>query len=59
MKQIACGDVVPGCEFKARADTEGELLRKVSQHVRNAHPEIELTPQTVEQVRRHIEDKPA
>ena len=58
MKRIACGDLVPGCDYEARAETEAELLKKVSQHVRSAHPEITLNPEVVEQVKRHIEDRP-
>ena len=59
MKAIACGDLVPGCDYKATAPTEAELLGKVSGHVRTAHPEIELTPALVERVKSKIVEKPA
>lgn len=36
-KSLACGAIVPGCNFVARADTEEELLRKTADHARNVH----------------------
>lgn len=56
MKEIACGDVVPGCGFKASAETEQELLRKVAAHAKEAHG-IEVTPELAAQVRAKIKDR--
>src|ERR1700752_916217 len=36
-KVLRCGDVVPGCSYEARAETENELMQKVAQHAREAH----------------------
>lgn len=36
-KELACGSVVPGCDFVARAATEEELMLKVADHARNVH----------------------
>lgn len=44
MKTIACGDLVPGCHFRTRADTEAELIHKFSAHVGEAHPDVTLSP---------------
>ena len=57
MKEIACGDVVPGCDFVARAETEAELLRNVSAHAREVHGIEQITPTLLEQVRSRITDK--
>ena len=57
MKEIACGDVVPGCDFVARAETESELLRKVAAHAREAHGIRDVTPELIEQVKSKIQDK--
>ena len=54
MKAIACGDMVPGCNFRARAETEAELMQKVSDHVRDAHPEVEMTPEMVSSLKGKI-----
>ena len=55
MKQIACGDIVPGCEFKASAETEEELLKKVAAHAKEAHG-IDVTPELASQVKSKIKD---
>ncbi|MBZ8134862.1 DUF1059 domain-containing protein [Afifella sp. IM 167] len=57
MKTITCGELVPGCEYKARAETEADLLSKVSEHVRSAHPDIQMTPKMVEKVKAKIHDE--
>ena len=36
-KNIACGDVVPGCAFTATADTEEELVAQVAAHAAHDH----------------------
>ena len=56
MKTVACGDLVPGCDFKAHAETEAELMSKVSDHVRTAHPDIELTPALVQAVKGKVRE---
>ena len=56
MKTIACGDLVPGCGFKVHAETEADLLAKVSRHVGTTHPEIAMTPALVEAVKGKIRE---
>lgn len=58
VKTIACGDLVPGCPYKARAESEAALMKKVSDHVRTAHPDVELTPKMVEAVKAKMKDEP-
>ena len=55
MKRIVCGDLVPGCTFKAQADTEAEVLHVEMDHVRKAHG-IDATPQFLERARQRIRD---
>jgi predicted small metal-binding protein len=55
MKQIACGEFVPGCPFEASAETEEELLKKVAAHAKEAHG-IEVTPELASQVKSKIKD---
>ena len=57
MKTIACGDVVPGCDFRAEAESEDELLRKVAVHAKEAHGISDVTPDLVAQVRSKIREK--
>ena len=55
MKRILCGDLVPGCTFKAQAETEAEVLHMESDHVRAAH-QIDVTPQFLARARERIKD---
>jgi len=53
-KNIACGDVVPGCQFKATASTEDELIQKVVEHAAHTHGITEVTPELAAKVRAAI-----
>jgi len=48
MKRMACGDVVPGCDFIASAPTEDELMKKVVAHAAHDHGVTEVTPELAE-----------
>jgi predicted small metal-binding protein len=56
-KEIACGDVVPGCAFRATAATEQELVQKVAQHAKAAHAVAEVTPELAAKVKAAIRDR--
>jgi predicted small metal-binding protein len=56
-KQIACGDVVPGCGFKTSAPTEQELLNKVAQHAKDSHGVQDVTPELAAKVKAAIRDR--
>ena len=53
-KQIACGDVVPGCAWKASAQTDDELLKQVTAHAAEAHGVKNVTPELAAQVKAAI-----
>lgn len=50
-KEIECGKVVPGCKFKAHAETEEELLKQVADHAREAHGVTEVSPELLAKVK--------
>jgi predicted small metal-binding protein len=56
-KKIACTNVVPGCSFKAEAETEDELVEKVAAHAAHTHGITEVTPELLQQVRDAIHDQ--
>lgn len=56
MKEIACGDLMPGCDFKAAAETEEKLLQKVAAHAKEVHG-LDVTPELVAQVKTKIRDR--
>jgi predicted small metal-binding protein len=56
-KQMACGDVVPGCKFEASAGTEEELMKHVAAHAAQAHGVKEVTPELAEKVKAAIRSR--
>ena len=50
------GDLMPGCDFEARAETEAEILQAAAAHAKEAH-DLEATPELVEQVKSVIRDE--
>ena len=56
-KEIACGEVVPGCAFKASAETEAELLKLVTAHAAEAHGVQQVTPELAAKVKAAIRDR--
>jgi len=56
-KQIACGDVVPGCGFTASAPDEEELVRKVAAHAEESHGVKEVTPELAAKVKAAIRER--
>jgi predicted small metal-binding protein len=53
-KNIACGDVVPGCAFTATAATEEELIAQVAAHAAHDHGVKEITPELAAKVKAAI-----
>ena len=56
-KNIACGDVVPGCTCTASADTEEELVKKVIAHAAHDHGVSEITPELAAKVQAAIKSQ--
>ncbi|MGH6923311.1 MAG: DUF1059 domain-containing protein [Propylenella sp.] len=55
MKRILCGDLVPGCTFKAQAESEAEVLHVETDHARASHG-MEVTPGFLARARERIVD---
>jgi predicted small metal-binding protein len=47
--------LMPGCDFKAEAATEEELLEKAAAHAAEAHGIKEITPDLVTKVKSGVE----
>ena len=56
-RRIACGDVVPGCDFTASAASEEELIEKVAAHAARDHGVTEVTPELAAKVRAAIKSQ--
>lgn len=58
-KQLACNDVVKGCNFVTKAPNEEELLRQVASHAAQAHGVKEISPELLAKVRSAMKEVPA
>ncbi|PRY26876.1 putative small metal-binding protein [Aliiruegeria haliotis] len=52
-KVLKCGDLMPGCDFEARAETTDEILREAAAHAKEVHG-LDVTPELAEQVKARI-----
>lgn len=55
-KVLKCGDLMPGCSFQAKAETEDEVLQAAAAHAKEVHG-LEPTPDLVEKVKAAIRDE--
>jgi len=55
-KSISCADAGADCSWSATADSEEELMEKVSGHVKAEHKDMEITPELVAKVKSLIKD---
>jgi predicted small metal-binding protein len=55
-KVLRCGDMMTGCDYVARAESEDELMQKAAQHAREAHG-ITVSPEIVQRIKSKISDE--
>lgn len=49
-KVLYCNDLVPGCKFEARGDSEEEILAEVADHIATAHNMTNISDQILAMV---------
>ncbi|MHA7733233.1 DUF1059 domain-containing protein [Nitrosopumilus sp. S6] len=55
-KSISCSDAGKDCGWSASADTEEELMTKVTEHVLAEHKEIELNEESISSIKSLIKE---
>ena len=55
-KKISCTDAGFDCGWSATAETEEELMEKATEHVKESHKDIQLTPEFAEKVKSLMKD---
>lgn len=55
-KTFKCADAGNECSWSATAESEDELMKKVAEHAKTAHPGMEVTPELVEKIKSQIKD---
>ncbi|HWC07290.1 MAG TPA: DUF1059 domain-containing protein [Gemmatimonadota bacterium] len=53
-KELRCNDIMPGCDFVARGETEQEIMAKAAEHAREKHGLNEIDEETAKKVRSQI-----
>ena len=43
-KKLACGDLMPGCDFVAEGRTEQAVVAKAAEHAKSAHGLADIPP---------------
>ncbi len=55
-KSIICADTGANCSWSTTAETEEDLMKKVSHHVKEEHEGMEVTPELVAKIKSHIKE---
>ena len=58
-KVLRCSDMMPGCDYVARAESEDELMQKAAQHAREKHGMETVPPEVALRLRARYETKKA
>ncbi|MGH7556749.1 MAG: DUF1059 domain-containing protein [Gemmatimonadota bacterium] len=53
-KELRCGDIMPGCDWVAKGETEQEIMAQATEHAREKHGLNEIDEETAEKVRSQI-----
>ncbi len=56
-KVLRCNDLMPGCSFEARGDSEEEVLAQAAEHAKTAHDMTEIPEGVMNAVRGAIRDE--
>jgi predicted small metal-binding protein len=57
MKALHCGDLMQGCDFVARGETEDDVMKQAAEHAKAAHGMHHLPPELSLKVREAIRDE--
>ena len=54
-KVLYCNDLVPGCKFEARGDSEEEVLADIADHI--AHNTVSISDEILEMISKAIQEE--
>lgn len=57
MKQLKCGDLMPGCSAVIEGKDEAEVMSKGAEHAKKAHGIASIPPEMSQKVKGAIKDK--
>jgi len=56
-KVLRCADLMPGCAWEGRGDSDMEVLMMAAEHARTAHNLTDISPELIAQVRGMIKEE--
>jgi predicted small metal-binding protein len=58
-KTLHCADLMPGCDYIAKGDSEQDVLQQAAEHARTVHNISEITSQLAAEVLSKIREEAA
>jgi predicted small metal-binding protein len=55
-KVLRCNDLMPGCPFEARGDSEESVLAQAAEHAKTAHNMADIPEEMISKVRGAIRE---
>lgn len=55
-KVLYCNDLVPGCKFEARGNSEEEVLAEIADHIAAAHGMMDISDEILAMVCKAIQE---
>jgi len=56
-KVLRCNDLMPGCNWEGRGESETDVQMQAAEHAKSAHNLTHISPEVISQVRDAIRDE--
>lgn len=56
-KVLKCNDLMPGCNWEGRGESETDVLMQAAEHAKTAHNLTDISPEMMAKVRGAIHDE--
>ena len=56
-KVLYCNDLVPGCKFEARGNSEEEVLAEIADHIAISHNLMDLSDEILAMISKAIQEE--
>jgi predicted small metal-binding protein len=56
-KVLYCNDLVPGCKFEARGNSEEEVLAEIADHIATSHNLMDLSDEILEMISKAMQEE--
>jgi predicted small metal-binding protein len=56
-KVLRCSELMPGCPWEGRGESEADVLMQAAEHAKEAHNLTDISPELIAQVRGAIQDE--